>query len=87
MTGTNCSIDHIMIKSTTKLQMRWRMKKDKMPIRKLTTNMIKIKRVSDDLQASLNDRLTEIPAGIVEKSGTPSNQSCTKDSKRNSMLL
>ena len=37
------------------------MKKDKMPIR------IKINRVRDDLQASLNDRIAKFPAGTVEE--------------------
>ena len=43
------------------------MKKDKVPVRKLATNMIKINRVRDDLQVSLNDRLAEIQAGIMEE--------------------
>ena len=43
------------------------MKKDKMPIRKLTINTIKINGVMDDRQTLLNDRLAEIPAGIVKE--------------------
>ena len=34
--------------------------------RKLTTDMIKINRLKDDLLASLNDRQAEIPADAVE---------------------
>ena len=56
-----------MIKSTTKLRMRQRTRKDKMPIRKLATSMIKINRIKDNLPASINDRPTEIPAGTVEE--------------------
>ena len=56
-----------MIKSTTKLQLNRKMKKGKMPIRKLTTNGMKIYRVKEDLYASLNDRIAEIPASTVEE--------------------
>ena len=38
------------------------MRKDKMLIRKLTIN-----RIREDLQALLNDRLDEIPAGTVKE--------------------
>ena len=41
------------------------MRKDKMLIRKLATNIIK--RISEDLQVSLNARLAEISADIVEE--------------------
>ena len=61
----NCSNDNFMIKYTAKLQRRWWMRKDKMPIRKLAT--YKIIRVKDYMQASLNDRFAEIPAGTVEE--------------------
>ena len=67
MRKANCSTDNVMIKSTTKLRIRQRMKKDKMPIRKLANNAIKINRVRDDLPASLNDRLAEISAVTLEE--------------------
>ena len=62
------------------------MRKDKMPIRNISTNTIEISRVMDDLQVSLNDWLAEIPAGTVEEKRTPSNQFCTRYTKRNSAL-
>ena len=67
MSGVNCCTDHVMIKSTSKPRVRRIMRKDKMPIRKLVTNPIKINIVKHDLLFSLNDRLVEIPAGTVEK--------------------
>ena len=68
MGGANCSTDHVMIKSTTQLLVRHRIRKDKIPIRKLTANTIKINRVKDNLQASLNDKLTEIlPVNVEEE--------------------
>ena len=66
MGGVNCSIDHVMIKSTTKLRVRRRKRIVKMPVRKITVNMIKITRVRDEMQASLNDKVAEISAGIVK---------------------
>ena len=67
MREANCSTGHFMINTTTKLWVRWRMKKDKIPIRKIATSMIKINRVRDDHQASLNDRLAEISPGTLEE--------------------
>ena len=68
MSGAKCSIgDHDMIKSTTKLFVRQRMRKDKMPIKKFATNTIEINRVRADLQAFLNNRLAEISAVTVEE--------------------
>ena len=55
-----------MIKFTTKLLEKQRIRKDKIPVRKLTTNTIKIDRVRDDFLTLLNDRLTEISAGTAE---------------------
>ena len=46
------SIDHVMIKSTSKLRVRRRMRKE-MPIRKLAFNTIIINRIRDNLQVSL----------------------------------
>ena len=63
----NWTSDHMMIKSTNKLQVRWRISKDKMTIRKLAINTSKIKRVKDNLLASLNHRLAEISTGTVEE--------------------
>ena len=68
MRGTACSTDLVIIKFTNKLQVKRRMRKDKMPIRKLATNTIKINRIRNDLWVSLNDRLAEIlPVAVEEK--------------------
>ena len=64
MRGANCSTDHVMIKSTIKVRVRQTMSKDKMSIRNLATNTIKIKK-DLDLHALLNNRLVEIPVGII----------------------
>ena len=58
---------YVVIKSTTKIWTRRKIRKDKMQVRKLTTNTIKINRVRDELLVSLNDRLAKIPAGTVEE--------------------
>ena len=67
MRGANFNADNVIIKSTTKLSVRQSLRKDKTPIIKLATNKIKINIIRDDLQASLNDRLAEIPVGTVEE--------------------
>ena len=67
MRGTNCSNEHVMIKSTTELQVRWGMMTVNIPIRKLATHTIKINRVRNDLQAMLNVWLSELPTGSVEE--------------------
>ena len=56
-----------MIKYATKLQVRRRNRKDKMPFRKLKNNTIKINRERDDLQVSLNEWLAEISPSTEEE--------------------
>ena len=57
----------VFIKFTTNVRVRRKMRKDKMSIRILATYTFKINRVMNDLQASLNDRLAEISADILEE--------------------
>ena len=66
MRGANCSTDHVMIKSTTRLRVRQIKKKGKLPTKKLDTSRIKIKSVREDLGASLTERLTVVVPGPVE---------------------
>ena len=79
----NCNTDYVITKSIVKLQMRQRMRKNKMPIRKLATNTININRIRDYLQASKNDRQAEIPASTVEEKWITS-KLCKRYPKRNS---
>ena len=67
MRRTNCNIDHVMIKFTTKLRVRRKIKTDKMSVRKLATNTIWINRIRYDQQALLNDRLAKVAASSVEE--------------------
>ena len=52
---------------TIKLRLGQKRRKDKMPLKKLATNTIKINWVKGDLKASLNAWLAEISASTVEE--------------------
>ena len=60
MRGANFCTDHVMIKSSTKLREKRRIRRNSQPTRSKSI-------VKDDLQASLKDRQAEIPAGTVRK--------------------
>jgi len=67
MRGANCSTDHIMIKSTTRLKIRKQFKKKgKQPVKKLDVS----KRKNDDTKSKLEANLEEKPtlaSGSVEE--------------------
>ena len=67
MSEVNCITGHVRIKFTAELLMKREMRKDKMTIRKLTTNSVKINKVGGNQQAFLRDWLAEIPASTVKK--------------------
>jgi len=67
MRGANCSTDHIMIRSTSRLKIPKQFKKKgKQPIRKLNVSKLKNDDTRSKLEANLEEKLT-LASGSVEK--------------------
>jgi len=65
--GANCSTDHIMIRSTTRLKIRNQFKKKgKQPVRKLDVSKLKNDDTRSKLEANLGEKLT-LASGLVEE--------------------
>ena len=66
--GANCSTDHIMIRSTTRLKIRKQFKKKgKQLVRKLDISKLKDDHTRDELEATLNEKLTQNAGSVEEK--------------------
>jgi len=68
MRGVNCSTDHIMIRSTTRLKIRKQFKKKgKQPVRKLNVSKLKNDDTRSTLEANLKEKLTLASGSVEEK--------------------
>ena len=66
--GANCSTDHIMIRSSTKLKIRSLIKKKgKQPHRKLDISKLKNEKIRSDLESAINDQLVQVDGTLEEK--------------------
>ena len=70
MRGANCSTDHIMIKSTSRLKIRRKVAKGRYPAKRLDTTKLKLETVRNDLVTALNERLNlnQSISGSVDES-------------------
>jgi len=68
MRGANCSTDHIMIRSTTRLKIRKQFKKKgKQLVRKLNVSKLKNDDIRSKLEANLEEKLTLASGSVEEK--------------------
>ena len=68
MRGANCSTDHKMIRSTTRLKIRKQFKKKgKQPVRKLDVSKLKNDDTRSKLEANLEEKLTLASGSVEEK--------------------
>lgn len=66
MRGVDCNTDHIMIRSSTSLIIKKKMKKSSQPNKKHNVSKLKSEEVVDDLKTSVNEKRSLRTPGTLE---------------------